>query len=551
MEIMSVLYKKSKKKDKISLQIKLSIITIAFIAYLLSNDIYTFFTFFSDASSFYSALIVSLYVSSILLLFPLILVKILPYKQPYSTVFVGQNLPNYTVREQQDYLTTFIDDFFYPRIQHTTNMPRSFLPLNWLQMESRIADASNNELPRPEQASSTTHEDFVFATQLTKSSFNYKDSKSNISNTELYKLEQERFRLQQFSVEHAPDYVFWLDKHGQIIYANETACRELRYTAVEISMLKAQHLTDNTDAEGWTKLWSLTKEYGSCVFEIDLITSDTLLIPVEVVANNVSLDGKEYICAYVRNISNRKEEEAQLQQYACELERKNLALEELTYVTSHNLQEPLRAISSFAQLLSRRYEAQLDEQADEFINFITSGVQQMQSLLRDLSRYAQLNESKEPFTIVSMQKTVEHCIKSLGACLTKHQAKITVDALPAVRGRKKEIILLINHLLSNALKYRGDKLPEIHIGVEKEKDYWRFYIKDNGIGISPEYIGKIFDIFKRLHGYGSSKKGTGIGLAICQKITGNHGGEIWAEPNIKQTGTTFYFTLPAAYDCNY
>jgi len=388
-------------------------------------------------------------------------------------------------------------------------------------------------------------EEFTAPIQAALSAMQSEKEKINAPNTELRELEEERFRLQQFSVEHAPDYVFWLDQHAQIIYANETACIDLGYSAVEISMLKAQNLIPSTTLPTWDKLWNLVKEYGSCVFEIDILTNDSIAIPVEVIANSVSLEGKEYICAYVRNVSDRKLGEEQLHKYASELEQKNSALEEFTYITSHNLQEPLRSISSFAQLLSRRYQSQLDEQADEFITFITDGVKQMQHLLRDLSLYAQLNEAPKAFSSVNMEKMLNQSLKKLAPCIQLHQANITFDALPTIKGSEREMMLLFRNLINNALKYRGNDEPNIHIGVVQQNRYWRFHVKDNGIGIPFEYKDKIFNIFKRLHSCVSYKGGTGIGLSICQKIVERHSGEIWTKPNINQdAGTTFYFTIP-------
>ncbi len=224
------------------------------------------------------------------------------------------------------------------------------------------------------------------------------------------------------------------------------------------------------------------------------------------------------------------------------LQRSNEELRQFAYVASHDLQEPLRTVASFTQLLVSRYGAQSDPDAAEFVAYIVDGVERMSSLIHDLLQYSSTGGSKSlPSEPTSMEGALAEVLFALSASIDASGASITYDPLPEVWVENRSLITLLQNLISNAIKYRGDKPPRIHVSAEPSDANWRFSVRDNGIGIAPEYHERIFGIFKRLHG--KEIPGTGIGLAICQRIVQWHGGDIWVESE-PGSGSIFFFTLP-------
>jgi light-regulated signal transduction histidine kinase (bacteriophytochrome) len=233
--------------------------------------------------------------------------------------------------------------------------------------------------------------------------------------------------------------------------------------------------------------------------------------------------------------------EEKLQQYVTELERSNKELEQFAYVASHDLQEPLRMVSSYTQLLAERYKDKLDRDANDFIGFAVDGAMRMRALINDLLTYSRVNTREQIIKEVDMHAKLGEVIVFLSANIIEKKALITTDDLPVVKADEIQIYQLLQNLISNAMKF-CNKEPRIHIGVTEQKNKWEFYIKDNGIGIEEQYKDKIFLIFQRLHTR-EEYQGTGIGLAICRKIIERHGGKIWFESE-KDKGTIFKFTIP-------
>ncbi|MEG4352395.1 ATP-binding protein [Microcoleus sp. LAD1_D3] len=242
-----------------------------------------------------------------------------------------------------------------------------------------------------------------------------------------------------------------------------------------------------------------------------------------------------------QEISHRQRAESALLKSNQELARSNAELEQFAYVASHDLQAPLATIASYAQLLEKRYKDQLDSQGSKFIGNIVQGCTRMQNLIDDLLEYSRVGRSRKPFTLTDCNHAVEQALANLQGAIGETQAIVTYSELPAVMGDISQLVQLFQNLVSNAIKYRHDAPPVVHITACKQEKNWFISVSDNGIGIAPQHQKRIFQIFQRLHTQ-REYSGTGIGLAICQKIVELHGGCIWVESEPEQ-GSTFYFTL--------
>lgn len=238
----------------------------------------------------------------------------------------------------------------------------------------------------------------------------------------------------------------------------------------------------------------------------------------------------------------RKRAEIQINQTMKKLEKSNKELEQFAYITSHDLREPLRMITSFLQLLKRRYHDKLDGDANEFINFAVEGAKRLDDMTNDLLLYSRLNSKKRNIVNTNVENSLKIALLNLKVQIEETNAKITHDPLPTVEADEKLNIQLFQNLIGNSIKYRSSEPPKIHISAKMEKNLYVFSVSDNGIGIEPKHLEKIFTIFQRLHTH-EEYEGTGIGLAISKKIVEEQGGRIWAESEPGK-GTTFYFTIP-------
>ncbi|MCU7505250.1 MAG: PAS domain S-box protein [Ignavibacteria bacterium] len=225
------------------------------------------------------------------------------------------------------------------------------------------------------------------------------------------------------------------------------------------------------------------------------------------------------------------------------LKRSNSDLEQFAYVASHDLQEPIRMIRSYVQLLEKRYRDRLDKKAEDYMGFISDGALRMQQLVSDLLQYSRITTKAQVFESVDCSLVLADVLTDLKIRIAEENALVEFKDLPVVTGEKTQIRQLFQNLIQNALKFKGEKRPEVHIGAERMGSYWQFYVSDNGIGIEKEFFERIFIIFQRLHER-EKYPGTGIGLAMCKKIVERHSGKIWVESEPGH-GTTFYFTLPA------
>lgn len=241
-------------------------------------------------------------------------------------------------------------------------------------------------------------------------------------------------------------------------------------------------------------------------------------------------------------LDERRRAEKMLAQYAGDLKRSNAELEQFAYVASHDLQEPLRMVASFTQLLAKRYRGKLDRDADDFIGFAVDGANRMQVLINDLLAFSRVGTRGRLFAATDCEAVLSHTLANLTTTLQETGAVVTHDPLPTVMADEVQLGQLLQNLLANALKFRGQDSLRVHIAAQRQGDEWIFSVQDNGIGIAPEHQERIFSIFQRLHRR-EEFPGTGLGLALCRKIAERHGGRIWVDSEPGR-GSTFYFSIP-------
>jgi signal transduction histidine kinase len=284
--------------------------------------------------------------------------------------------------------------------------------------------------------------------------------------------------------------------------------------------------------------------YGAVLFGV---VESTYRLFRRVEETGVELEGINRSLAL--EIETRKEAQAELGQaersvrdYAARLQSSNAELEQFAYAASHDLQEPLRMIAGYTSLLANKYKGQLDAQADLYIGYTVDGVSRMQKLIDDLLTYSRVETHGKPFERIASAEALSWATTNLEAAIQGSGASVTCDPLPEIVAEPTQLGQLFQNLISNSIKYRGDGPPAIHASAEREDTGWRFSVSDNGIGIVPEDLDRVFELFRRLE-TGAEASGTGIGLAVCKRIVDRHGGRIWVESTPGE-GSTFFFTLP-------
>jgi PAS domain S-box-containing protein len=263
---------------------------------------------------------------------------------------------------------------------------------------------------------------------------------------------------------------------------------------------------------------------------------------ISISTERISVQGEPCALAILRDITEQKAAAAALAQKTAALERSNAELQQFAYVASHDLQEPLRMVATFVDLLARRYQGNLDTEAEQFIAYAVEGAKRMKSLIDDLLAYSRIGTQEELYDLVDCEEVLQHTLQTLRLAIEERQAVITHVPLPVVRAGEMQVALLLQNLLSNALKFCNAAPPRIHVSAQPRGAEWLFSVQDNGIGIDPQYAERIFVIFQRLHTR-KEYPGTGLGLAICKKIIEQQGGRIWVESELGK-GATFFFTLP-------
>ena len=282
---------------------------------------------------------------------------------------------------------------------------------------------------------------------------------------------------------------------------------------------------------------------SSCKEEISIKSADGTLMTFQI---NISfLEKIEGYYVIVTDLTEQKKAEQELHDLLKDLERSNQELQQFAYVSSHDLQEPLRTIASFTQLLERRYKGKFDSDADEFMDYIVEAAKRMQQMILDLLEYSRVSTNTDEFKEIDTVEALDEALFNLRGTIEKNNAVITHTDLPKVTADKSQLTKVFQNVIANAIKFKKEnEQPKIHISAKKDpqKNQYVFSIQDNGIGMDSQYVERIFTLFQRLHTR-DEYQGTGIGLSVAKRIVERHGGFIWVESELSK-GSTFYFSLP-------
>ncbi len=349
-------------------------------------------------------------------------------------------------------------------------------------------------------------------------------------------------------LEAAPDAMVVVNQVGEIVLLNLQAEKQFGYRRDELVGQQVKNIIPEGFAERLiadgtrTAAEALAQQIGTGI-ELYGRRKDGSDFPIEIMLSPLESAEGIVVTAAIRDITERKKSEEHLVKTVGELKRSNDELQQFAYVASHDLQEPLRMVASYTQLLAQRYKGRLDSDADEFIAYAVDGSNRMQGLIQDLLAYSRAGTNGKPLKKISSDNALKEALTNLRATIQESGAVVTHDPLPAVTTDGTQLAQIFQNLVGNAVKYRGTEVPHVHVSAAKNGgNEWIFSVRDNGLGIDPQYFERIFVIFQRLHGQ-TEFKGTGIGLAICKKVLERLGGRIWVESQLKK-GSTFYFTLP-------
>jgi PAS domain S-box-containing protein len=348
-------------------------------------------------------------------------------------------------------------------------------------------------------------------------------------------------------LEAAPDAMVVVNVGGEIVLLNVRAEKEFGYRRDELVGQQVKNIipegfAERIIADGTrSAAEALAQQIGT---GIELIgrRKDGSEFPIEIMLSPLESADGILVTAAIRNISVRKLAEANLVRKLDELYRSNEELGQFAYIASHDLQEPLRMVASYTQLLSRKYKGKLDTEADEYIAFAVDGANRMQRLIQDLLAFSRVGTKGKDLVDTSSEAALLQALQNLRGAITESGAQVTHDPMPAVLADEMQLTQLFQNIIGNAIKYQKPGIPQVHISAARNGgDKWMFSVKDNGLGIDPQYFDKIFGMFQRLHKR-EEFAGTGIGLAICKKIAERHGCSILVESTLGQ-GSTFRFAL--------
>ena len=349
-------------------------------------------------------------------------------------------------------------------------------------------------------------------------------------------------------LEAAPDAIVVVNPAGKIVLLNVQAEKQFGYirdelVGQEVTNIIPEGFAERLIADGNRRASDeLTQQIGAGI-ELSGRRKDGTEFPIEITLSPLESADGVLVTAAIRDITERRRSEEHLVKTVWELKRSNDELQQFAYVSSHDLQEPLRMVSSYTQLLAKRYKGRLDSDADEFIAFAVDGCNRMQGLIQDLLAYSRAGTSERELRKVPSENALQKALTNLRIMIKQSGAVVTHDALPTVRADETQLTQVFQNLVGNAIKYRRAEDPRVHVSAARnDGNEWTFSVGDNGLGIDPQYFERIFILFQRLHGR-DEFEGTGIGLSICKKIVERQGGKIWVESQ-PEKGSTFYFALP-------
>jgi PAS domain S-box-containing protein len=335
---------------------------------------------------------------------------------------------------------------------------------------------------------------------------------------------------------------FWFqDLTGRILDTNDALCHMLGYTRNDLLRMSIQEIELTETPERLAARGTRVAETGGDRFETRFRRKDGIVIDVELSARYVSSLG-ERLFVFARDVTREKESAGRLAKAALDLSISNKELEQFAYVASHDLQEPLRMVSSYTQLLAERYKDQLDDKARQYIDYAVDGAVRMQRLINDLLVYSRVHSRGAAPVATDSHAVLGEALANLTAAIGESGALVTNDDLPTVVADPTQLLQLFQNLVGNAIKFRGPAPPRVHVSARDLGHEWIFTVQDNGIGIDPQYASRLFVIFQRLHTR-QEYPGTGIGLALCRRVVERHGGRIWFESEPGK-GSTFFFTFP-------
>jgi PAS domain S-box-containing protein len=374
-------------------------------------------------------------------------------------------------------------------------------------------------------------------------------AEANLQLKALYERSEERGRVMLSAVvDHLGDGVITIDEAGAIESFN-TACAGLfGYGPSEVIgknfalLLPALHLSEHQDYIDIDPETGNARVLVPAVCEARALRKDGSMFPMHFSLNEFMLDGERHFCGVIRDITKQKQAEDTREQMLAKLTRSNAELERFAYVASHDMQEPLRMVIAFSEIVIKDYAGMLDEDGNECLKIIGASALRMRGMVQDLLDYARLGGQGVNFLETDLAEEFRHVTENLRTLIAESGAAITYDELPRLRCNPVQVMRLLQNLITNAIKFqRPGQIPLIHFGVLREEPGNLFFVRDNGIGIETEFLSQIFEPFRRLHRW-EAIKGSGLGLAVCRKIIENHDGEIWAESN-PGVGTTIFFSL--------
>jgi PAS domain S-box-containing protein len=340
-----------------------------------------------------------------------------------------------------------------------------------------------------------------------------------------------------------------VDGEGKILLANREAEKKFGYRPDEIvgqmvEMLVPCRLRGRHEEERAVYHHSPSARSMAHRQELYGQRKDGSEFPAEVALNPVHTSrGPETLVAIV-DITERKQAERAKEEFTLELRRSNAELEQFAYIASHDLQEPLRMVASYTELLGERYKGKLDDKADKYIGYAVDGARRMQLLIRALLDYARVSSQAKPLQPTDSAAVLATVLQSMGKAIEGSQAEVVFGQLPTVMADELQLGQVFQNLIGNALKFHGANHPRVEVTIDPSGEMWQFSFADNGIGIEKESSGRIFQMFQRLHTR-EEYEGTGIGLTVAKRIVERHGGKIWFD-SVPGQGTTFHFTIPKA-----